>query len=174
MTNHQISFHIRNVPARSPVEVSGADVPEPPRMGTPALAAVSVEAGIFACPRNRLHSIQAQGSNLFMPRTQRSEQARAYRQWYKTARWRKLRKNQLAKQPFCRMCTEDGRKTLATVADHIKPHRGIEALFFSPRNLQSLCTEHHDRAKQSEERLGYSKAIGLDGWPTDERHPGNR
>lgn len=61
--------------------------------------------------------------------------------------------------------------TAATVADHIRPHRGDPALFFDPTNLQSLCDEYpwrcHSSVKQSEERLGYSKAIGADGWPID-------
>ena len=71
------------------------------------------------------------------------------------------------------MCKAEGRITPATVVDHIKPHKGDRALAFDPDNLQGLCKAHHDSAKQSEERRGYSKAVGLDGFPSDQRHPFN-
>jgi 5-methylcytosine-specific restriction endonuclease McrA len=51
-----------------------------------------------------------------------------------------------------------------TVADHVIPHKGNRALFFDPRNLQTLCKEHHDGVKQSWEKRG-TPEIGLDGWP---------
>ena len=38
------------------------------------------------------------------------------------------------------------------VADHIRPHRGDEALFWDPANLQCLRKWCHDRAKQAAER----------------------
>jgi 5-methylcytosine-specific restriction endonuclease McrA len=36
------------------------------------------------------------------------------------------------------------------VTDHIVPHRGDRKLFESKSNLQSLCTECHNRKSQSE------------------------
>lgn len=63
--------------------------------------------------------------------------------------------------------------TSQLVADHVQPHRGNLELFWSEGNLRTLCKPCHDRDKQSEERIGFSKAIGLDGWPTDEKHPAN-
>ena len=108
----------------------------------------------------------------------RSPEALAYRALYNTARWRGLRQQQLTAYPLCAMCLSQGRVTAATVADHINPHRGDPRLFFDPANLQSLCDESpylcHSSAKQSEERLGYSKAVGADGWPVDQAHPANR
>jgi 5-methylcytosine-specific restriction protein A len=108
----------------------------------------------------------------------RSEAAQEYRRLYATPQWKGLRLQQLNKEPLCRSCEAQGRVTAATVADHIKPHRGDPALFFDPDNLQSLCDEEpwrcHSSAKQSEESLGYSKAIGADGWPIDPSHPANR
>lgn len=59
----------------------------------------------------------------------------------------------------------------ATVADHITPHRGDHTLFFDYENTQSLCDHCHSSAKQSEERIGYSKEIGIDGLPIDPKHP---
>ena len=60
-----------------------------------------------------------------------------------------LRAQQLAKEPLCRTCRELGfpwgiQAATATVADHIKPHKGNVALFFDPSNLQSQCKRHHD------------------------------
>jgi len=38
------------------------------------------------------------------------------------------------------------------VADHIVPHRGNERMFWDERNLQCLCAECHDSAKQAEDK----------------------
>nr|WP_155138256.1 HNH endonuclease signature motif containing protein [Roseibium sp. RKSG952] len=85
-----------------------------------------------------------------------------------------MRRQQLATEPLCTKCQSEGRVVAATVADHIKPHRGDEALFWDAGNLQSLCTHHHNSWKQSLERRGYSLDIGSDGWPVDPAHPANR
>lgn len=64
------------------------------------------------------------------------------------------------------MCAALGHVEAATVVDHVKPHKGDEALFWNTGNLQSLCKACHDRHKQSEDRTGRAKpVIGLDGWP---------
>lgn len=63
--------------------------------------------------------------------------------------------------------------TQATVVDHIVPHRGNAVLFWDETNWQSLCKGCHDSAKQSEEKQGFSNAVGLDGWPVDDKHPVN-
>lgn len=97
----------------------------------------------------------------------------AWAAWYGTARWKALRADQLKREPNCRMCAADGVKTRAVVADHITPHRGNAVLFWSGP-FQSLCSHHHNAAKQRIERLGYSPAIGDDGLPTDPNHPFNR
>lgn len=98
----------------------------------------------------------------------RSTEAEAWQHLYKTARWQKLRAVQLAAYPLCRMCLEDGRLTPASVADHVKAHKGNEELFFDLRNLASLCAPHHNSVKQSEERRGQAiKPRGADGWPLD-------
>ena len=114
----------------------------------------------------------------------RSAEAIAYRRHYNSARWRRLRLMQLQAQPLCQMCLDAGRVTVATVVDHVTPHKGDEALFYAPANLQSLCDaipfRCHSRVKQGEERhaegderRGYSTAIGADGYPIDPQHPAN-
>lgn len=106
-------------------------------------------------------------------RDQRSPQAQQYRKLYKTIRWQRIREAQLRAHPLCQMCEALGRLTAATVCDHIEPHKGDLGKFFTGP-FQSLCAPCHDGIKQSIERRGYSSAIGLDGWPTDERHPANK
>lgn len=79
----------------------------------------------------------------------------------------------------CCMCnepttlTKDRKDKRAATCDHIVAHKGNEALFFDPDNLQTTCKLCHDSAKQSYEKTGYSKEIGLDGWPVDNKHPFN-
>lgn len=106
----------------------------------------------------------------------RTEQ-RPWRHLYNTARWKRLRLQQLAAHPLCQCAEcEEGEKqvTPATVVDHIKPHRGDERLFFDPANLQSLSKPHHDRLKQQQEQGGYATAVGADGMPLDPAHPWSR
>lgn len=98
---------------------------------------------------------------------------RPWQRLYGTARWQRLRRAQLQTHPLCAMCAAEGRVTPATIADHVIPHKGDQRLFFEGE-LASLCKAHHDRDKQREERLGYSTAVGADGWPIDPNHPANR
>ena len=93
----------------------------------------------------------------------RSEEARVYRSFYKTAAWRNRRAGQLAREPLCWMCKAQGVVTAATVADHVKPHRGDPAAFLGP--LASLCKLHHDATKQREENRGASIGVDVNGYP---------
>jgi 5-methylcytosine-specific restriction enzyme A len=92
---------------------------------------------------------------------------------YNSKRWKHKRQYQLKQYPLCAMCLGEGRVAAATVVDHIVPHRGNSDLFYNGA-LQSLCERHHNSTKQQVETLGYSKDIGLDGWPTHPNHPANR
>ena len=93
--------------------------------------------------------------------------ALAYGALYDTPEWRRLRKAQLAKEPFCRMCARAGRRTKATIADHVIPHRGDVSLFMRGE-LQSLCSVHHksDKARIEHGRPARTP-VGLDGWPVE-------
>ena len=89
---------------------------------------------------------------------------------YNSARWRKLARAQLQREPLCVFCLARGRVEAAVVADHTVPHNGnINAFWCTP--LQSLCSSCHSRDKRHEEKHGYRLDIGEDGWPLDERHP---
>lgn len=80
------------------------------------------------------------------------------------AEWQKLRRQVLDDDPLCRVCREQGRTTLATAVDHIKPKAkgGTDAW----DNLRPICDPCHrvktieDQGKAARPR----KTIGLDGW----------
>ena len=114
-------------------------------------------------------------------RTQRTEQAKQYRQFYSTVEWRNTRAEQLHQQPLCERCLKQGVTTAATVVNHRKAHKGDRELFFDLSNLESTCAPCHDQVIQSEETggtphstLGYRGGCDASGWPTDPRHPVNR
>jgi hypothetical protein len=92
---------------------------------------------------------------------------------YDNPRWRARSKQQLRHHPLCAFCLQEGHVTQAKVADHVIAHHGDQHLFFYGA-LQSLCWPHHNSTKQQVEQIGYSKDIGLDGWPIDANHPANR
>ena len=100
-------------------------------------------------------------------RDSRSKEAAAYRAWYKTPIWKAIRLNQLSTHPLCCMCEAEGRVTVATVCDHIKPHKGDWALFVGGP-FQSLCASHHSSDAQRIEKGGTPKLrINVDGWPQE-------
>lgn len=112
----------------------------------------------------------------------RSLDAERHRRLYHLARWKHpdhgIRARQLAKQPLCEMCLAQGRRTVATVCDHIDPRsKETEAGFFAGP-FQSLCDQApwrcHSSRKQRIELEGYTTDVGPDGLPTDPNHPWNR
>lgn len=76
-----------------------------------------------------------------------------WRRWYKTARWQRLRWDVLVRDGFqCQRCQRIEPDSAQLVADHVRAHRGDEALFWDSGNLQCLCRSCHDGAKQRAER----------------------
>jgi len=95
------------------------------------------------------------------------------REWYSMQRWRIRARHQLAKDPLCCLCIEEGEKvTPATVADHYPAHGGDYNLFLRGP-IRSLCKAHHD-ALSGFVHKPYSSAIGGDGLPIDPAHPFNK
>lgn len=90
-----------------------------------------------------------------------------YKAWYKTARWQRLRWSILVRDSFtCSMCGRLEGNTSQLVADHKRPHRGDETLFWDAENLTVLCKPCHDSDKQRIEKGGKARVtIGEDGWP---------
>jgi 5-methylcytosine-specific restriction protein A len=76
--------------------------------------------------------------------------------WYDRQIWRGphgLRRVVLARDPVCMMCE----RKASTVADHIRPHRGVWLLFCDLDNLQGICDECHS-LKTAKEDGGFGNA----------------
>jgi len=113
-------------------------------------------------PRNRAHDVKRYA-------------AKPWRNWYKLKIWKDLRSRQLHAQPYCQRCARRGAlDVVATIVNHIAPHRGVWRLFADAGNLESLCKPCHDGPVQSFERLGYSKEVDETGRYLDPRHPSNQ
>lgn len=54
-------------------------------------------------------------------------------------RWDKARKAWFAREPLCICCRANGAVNEAIVLDHIVPHKGDMAKFWSSENWQGLC-----------------------------------
>ncbi|HBW0852979.1 TPA: HNH endonuclease [Klebsiella quasipneumoniae] len=97
------------------------------------------------------------------------------------SKWDRERLIFLRNNPLCVMCQEQGRVTAATVVDHIIPHKLKEALrsgdsqaiakaqmlFWSRKNWQGLCKQHHDSTKQRMEKRGAVIGCDENGMPLD-------
>ena len=62
-----------------------------------------------------------------------------------TTTWRRARKIYLTNNFFCAECKRHGIARLATIVDHIIPHRGDEKLMWDEDNWQPLCDTCHNR-----------------------------
>ena len=68
-------------------------------------------------------------------------------------RWQQNRKRFLADHPLCVMCDVNGLVVVATVVDHIIPHKGNAELFNDASNWQALCKCCHDRKTATQDSL---------------------
>ncbi|WP_217638639.1 HNH endonuclease signature motif containing protein [Nitrosospira multiformis] len=89
-------------------------------------------------------------------------------------RWQQERKVFLGRNPFCAQCAKQGKRTIATIVDHIIPHKGDLEKFWNKDNWQAMCKPCHDSHKQRLEKSG--RVIGCDasGRPVDPNHHWNR
>ena len=88
-----------------------------------------------------------------LARSRHRDATQAWRAWYKTSRWQKLRWSVLVRDLFtCQMCERVETDTSQLVGDHKRPHRGDERLFWDKNNIQCVCKRCHDSEKQREER----------------------
>ena len=93
-------------------------------------------------------------------------------------RWERMRAVFLGVNPYCAVCLRMGKLTVATVVDHIIPHRGDQDRFWDEDNWQALCETHHNSKTMGEvnERRGFAvkpRGCNADGMPTDPAHPWN-
>lgn len=72
-----------------------------------------------------------------------------YRRWYQTDEWRRIRKDQLIKQPWCEDHLAGGEYVIATDVDHVRPHRGDRAVFMGGP-FKSLCHSCHSKKTMRE------------------------
>lgn len=92
---------------------------------------------------------------------------------YALAAWQARRAAQLASEPCCRFCDQQGLVTAASVVDHVERHEGdLDRFLNGP--VQSLCKRCHDSTKQRAEKLGFDVRVDVDGFPIDPTHPFNR
>jgi 5-methylcytosine-specific restriction endonuclease McrA len=90
--------------------------------------------------------------------------------WYHTTFWRKLRKQQLDKEPLCAVHLRRGLERPASIVDHIKPFGESRKLFEDPNNLQSLCPMCHISAKKIQQNKGIMPGCDENGLPLDSNH----
>lgn len=83
------------------------------------------------------------------------ERGTAHQRGY-DARWEKERLQHLADHPLCVDHNKRGYIEIATVVDHIIPHKGDKLLFWDKNNWQSMCKPCHDRKTQLEDRGGWN------------------
>lgn len=86
------------------------------------------------------------------------------------SRWQKARATFLRNHPLCADHEQRGHIVIATVVDHIVPHRGDQTLFWDTNNWQSLCKQCHDSHKQRLENGGKATGCNLAGLPLDRSH----
>lgn len=107
-----------------------------------------------------------------MRKDYRTKEAQEYRKLYATTFWRKRRKQQLADYPWCSHCERMGYVAVATVVNHVVPHKGDHELFYNGE-LASVCKPCHDGPIQSDERRGFNSEVDVDGYPISPDHPSN-
>ena len=116
------------------------------------------------------------GAHVWRDRPGHAIELEPWHRWYYLKRWRRLRMATFVRDGMtCQMegCGRLIGDTSQLVADHRVPHRGDPRLFWDPDNVWTLCKACHDQRKQAEEHRGYHTDVGLDGLPTDPRHPWN-
>lgn len=102
----------------------------------------------------------------------RRRRDKPWRGFYKTARWRRRRDEQLSKEPLCQRCKAKGLIVEATVAHHIERHQGDAVKFFEGE-LASSCARCHDTVEQAIEARGYEIGCDIRGRPIAADHPWN-
>ncbi|WDR07303.1 HNH endonuclease [Devosia rhodophyticola] len=80
-------------------------------------------------------------------RTRHDAKRPSSRQRGYTKEWEAASKVFLQVYPTCRRCSAP-----AALVDHIKPHKGDQALFWDRSNWQPLCAHCHNSHKQRQER----------------------
>lgn len=98
-------------------------------------------------------------------RLRQREENTAYRKWYRTKRWQRLRLQVLKRDLWT--CQQTGILLIgkagepnSPVVDHVRAHNGNPDLFWAIGNLQAVAKSWHDSVKQSAERAERKVLIG--------------
>lgn len=83
------------------------------------------------------------------------ERGTAHQRGY-DAEWERERTKYLEEHPLCVDHKRRGFIEVATVVDHIIPHKGDKAFFWDKNNWQSLCESCHNRKTATEDKGGWS------------------
>lgn len=80
-----------------------------------------------------------------------------WRAWYKTKAWRELKRQIHVRDSYtCQrtgvICSGKHPHPDSPVANHKRPHRGDEALFWDPDNIETVTKAIHDGLIQAEEQ----------------------
>ena len=95
----------------------------------------------------------------------RSKEAAKYRRLYGTARWQRIRRNQLSVQPLCQWCLELEVIEEATEVHHSDGgHKGDMDKFWNGPFI-STCKPCHSSRGQREDLGQEIVRFGPDGWP---------
>ena len=112
---------------------------------------IIVDIGVTYCPRHQAEYDKARAARQNVARRiQVASGAKPSRRWYGLAGWKRRREKQLRLFPLCKICSDRGFVTPASVADHLEPHREDPDKFWRGA-LQSLCASCHSSVKQREE-----------------------
>ena len=83
----------------------------------------------------------------------KKEEKQDFSKFYGSARWKKLRKYHINRNPWCVVCLQLGLYTPVEHVDHVTPvQQGGEA--FALENLQSLCHIHHNQKTAEDKKRG--------------------
>jgi 5-methylcytosine-specific restriction protein A len=124
----------------------------------------NLRAAYTASLRQAQEPADAETAKALMPTWHDKQRGSSTQRGY-GSRWQRARASYLMAHPLCVMCQRDGHLTPAVVVDHIKAHKGDPGLMWNPANWQALCSSHHSRDKQLEERGRPVQKVGPDGWP---------
>lgn len=94
--------------------------------------------------------------------TGRSEAGKLRQEWYRSPRWKQIRKEHLKINPYCEHCyRQDGALVKAWIVDHIVGHQhpNWQTRFWDVTNLQTLCERHHN-IKTKKERPNSGNTMG--------------
>jgi 5-methylcytosine-specific restriction enzyme A len=73
-------------------------------------------------------------------------------EFYNSTAWKKLRSAYRRENPFCEICANEGRETLAQQVDHRVPLREAPDRALEWSNLRSLCMSCHSRRTRMDEQ----------------------